>query len=190
MNPTIQHKQSVVCSRVRLTTSNTIRKIFISVGLLFALTGPLAADKPQPTIITFDAPGAVATFVAGINPAGVISGGYVDANNVLHGFVRAPDDTFTTYEAPGAGAGPGQGTGPNGMNTAGDITGNVTDASNVTHGYVRAKNGTITTFDAPGAGTGPGQGTATFSGVTNPAGATTGSYIDSGNVTHGFLRSP
>jgi hypothetical protein len=32
--------------------------IFISVGVLFALTGPLAADKPQPTIITFDAPGA------------------------------------------------------------------------------------------------------------------------------------
>jgi len=240
MNPTIQHKQSVVCSRVRLTTSNTIRKIFISVGLLFALTGPLAADKPQPTIITFDAPGAVATFVAGINPAGVISGGYVDANNVLHGYVRAPDGTFTTYEAPGAGTGPGQGTGPNGINNpAGDITGNVTDASNVTHGYVRAKdgtittfdapgagtgpgqgtqplsinpkgvitgwytdasnvnhsfvrakNGTITTFDAPGAGTGPGQGTATFSGVTNPTGATTGSYIDSDNVAHGFLRSP
>jgi len=35
-----------------------VRNIFISVGVLFALTGLLSADKPQPTIITFDAPGA------------------------------------------------------------------------------------------------------------------------------------
>ena len=185
MNPTIQHKQSVVCSRVRLTTSNTIRNIFISVGLLFALTGPLAADKPQPTIITFDAPGAVATFVAGINPAGVISGGYVDANNVLHGYVRAPDGTFTTYEAPGAGTGPGQGTGPNGINNpAGDITGNVTDASNVTHGYIRAKDGTIAKFDAPGATV--AFGTVGFG--INPAGVIAGIWGDS-NMVHGFVRA-
>ena len=45
--------------------------IFISVAVLFALAGPLAADKPQPqpTIITFDAPGAVATFAVGIGIA-------------------------------------------------------------------------------------------------------------------------
>ena len=63
--------------------------IFISVGVLFALTQLLAAAKPQPhpIIITFDAPGAgtgVGTLVAGINPAGVITGGYFDANNVEH----------------------------------------------------------------------------------------------------------
>ena len=161
-----------------------VRNIFISVGLLFALTGPLAADKPQPTIITFDAPGAVATFVAGINPAGVISGGYVDANNVLHGFVRAPDGIFTTYEAPGAGTDPGQGTGPNGGNTVGDITGNVTDASNLTHGYVRAKDGTITNFDAPGATV--AFGTVGFG--MNPAGAIAGIWGDP-NMIHGFARA-
>ena len=49
-------------------------------------------------------------------------------------------------------------------------------------------NGTITTFDPPGAGTGPGQGTA--SSLINPAGAIAGAYIDSSNVSHGFLRTP
>jgi len=58
----------------------------------------------------------------------------------------------------------------------------------VFHGFVRAKDGTITTIDAPGAGTGPGQGTQC--GSINPAGAITGSYIDSNNVFHGFLRTP
>jgi len=85
--------------------------ILITVGVLFALTGLVAADKPQPTIITFDAPGAVnGTEVAGINPAGVIAGSYVDANNALHGYLRAKDGTFTTYDVPGAGTGSGQGT--------------------------------------------------------------------------------
>jgi hypothetical protein len=76
------------------------------------------------------------------------------------------------------------------INAKGVITGWYGDASNVNHSFVRAKDGTITTFDAPGAGTGPGQGTAAFTGATNPAGATTGAYIDSNNVLHGFLRTP
>ena len=42
-----------------------------------------------------------------INPAGVIVGGYADANNVSHGYLRAPDGTFTTFEAPGADTTPG-----------------------------------------------------------------------------------
>ena len=84
-----------------------IPNAFISVGMLFALTGLVAADKPQPTIITFDAPGAVIfTLVAGINPAGVITGGYLDANIVEHTYLRAPHGTFTTFDAPGAGTGP------------------------------------------------------------------------------------
>ena len=133
-----------------------VRNIFISVGLFFALTGPLAADKPQPTIITFDAPGAgtggpfQGTLVAGINPAGVIAGGFLDANEVEHTYLCFPNGTFTTFDAPGAGTGPFQGTGPNGINPAGATTGTVTDANNVTHGYVRAQDGTITNFDAPG----------------------------------------
>ena len=161
-----------------------IPNIFISVAVFFALTGLLAADKLQPTFTTFDAPGAVNTFCVAINPAGVIAGGYTDADNLLHGFIRAKDGTFTTYEAPGAGTGPGQGTGPNGMNSEGDVTGNVTDASNVTHGYVRAHDGTITNFDAPGATV--AFGTVGFG--INPAGVIAGIWGDS-NMIHGFVRA-
>ena len=102
--------------------TNILRNTFISVGALFALTQLLTAGSPQPTIITFDAPGAVDTLVAGITPGGVITGGFLDANNVEHTYLRFPDGTFTTFDAPGAGTGPFQGTGPNGINPAGATT--------------------------------------------------------------------
>jgi hypothetical protein len=44
------------------------------------------APKAVGTFITFDAPGAG----TGINPAGVIMGLYIDANNVYHGFLLLP----------------------------------------------------------------------------------------------------
>src|ERR1700722_17283075 len=43
---------------------------------------------------------------------------------------------------------------------------------------------TITPFSAPGAGTGAGQGTGGFG--INQQGTVVGSYLDSGNVFHGF----
>ena len=66
---------------------------------------------PNGAVTTFDAPGAgtgsgQGTFTAstgGLNPAGAIVGGYLDASNVNHGFVRAPDGTFTTFDVPRAG---------------------------------------------------------------------------------------
>ena len=105
-----------------------------------------------------------------------------------HGFMRAKNGTITTFDAPGAGTGPGQGTIPLSINPQGAIAGSYTDASNVNHSFVRAKNGTITTFGAPGAGTGPGQGSFVFSEAINNAGAIAGAYFDSSNVLHGFLR--
>jgi len=93
--------------------------------------------------------------------------------------------TFTTFDAPGAGTGPGQGTDCTAINPQGRITGFYVDMSDVVHGYVRALNGTITTFDVPGAGTGPGQGT--LPGSNNPAGKITGFYIDANDAEHGFL---
>src|SRR5215471_18077970 len=118
-----------------------LRNTFISIGVLFALTGPLAADKPQPTIITIDAPGAgtgpfQGTIADAINPAGTIAGYYFDSNYVTHSFVRGRDGTFTTFEAPGAGHTPGtyQGTWAEAMNSAGAITGLTKDSRNVNHG--------------------------------------------------------
>ena len=74
-------------------------------------------------------------------------------NNVNHGFVRAPDGTITTFDVPGAGTGPGQGTVPETINASGAITGWDIDANDVSHGFLRAPDGTISaTFDVPGYG--------------------------------------
>ena len=60
------------------------------------------------------------------------------------------------------------------------------DSIGVSHGFVRATNGSITIFSVPGAGNGAGQGTFPFS--NNATGAISGTYIDSNNANHGFLR--
>ena len=90
------------------------------------------------------------TAAEGINLAGTIAGLYADASFVFHGFLRAPDGTITTFDAPGA----VNGTTPSGINPAGAIAGTYSDASFVGHGFLRAPDGTITTFDPPGS-TGP-----------------------------------
>jgi hypothetical protein len=101
---------------------------------------------PHGAFTTFDVLGAgtgdgqgtfAPAFGFGINPKGTITGDYVDARNVVHGFVRAPDGTITTFDAPGAGTGAGQGTTANSNNPEGAITGYYIDASNVIHGFVR-----------------------------------------------------
>src|SRR5947209_2223191 len=97
--------------------------------------------------------------------------------------------TFTTFDAPGAGTGPGQGTFATSLNPAGAITGYYADANSVFHGFLRAPDGSLTTFDAPGAGAGADLRQGTFPKSINPTGAITGYYIDARNLIHGFLRS-
>src|ERR1051326_1575435 len=80
--------------------------------------------------------------------------------------------TITTFDAPGAGTGPLQGTYATNINPSGTIIGFSRDANNVRHGFVRSHDGSFSIFDAPGAGTGPGQGTRAY--AINPSGATTG----------------
>src|SRR5438874_3521166 len=94
-----------------------------------------------------------------------------------------PAPTITTFDVPGAGTGPGQGTISFMINPAGQITGFYFDASNLRHGFLRAPDGAITTFDAPGAD----QGTRSLS--INPAGAVAGFYRDASFVAHGYLRT-
>jgi hypothetical protein len=53
----------------------------------------------------------------GINPAGTTVGVYVDASNVIHGFVRDPNGAITPFDAPGA----NQGTWGYNINPAGAI---------------------------------------------------------------------
>jgi hypothetical protein len=74
-----------------------------------------------------------------INDAGDITGTYIDASGVAHGFVRAANGTMTPFDAPGAGtAGTSlfPGTAAVSINDLGDITGTYADASGVLHGFV------------------------------------------------------
>src|SRR5208282_1531276 len=144
---------------------------------------------------TFDAPGAGTgagqgtepMFFSALTPLGAITGFYIDANNAMHGFVRAPEGLITTFDVLRAGTGAGQGTEPMANNRPGAIAGYYIDANNASHGFLRGSpNGTITNFDAPGAGKGAGQGT--FPMTNNKKGAIAGYYIDAGDVYHGFLR--
>jgi hypothetical protein len=150
---------------------------------------------PDGTITVFDAPGAgtgslQGTFLStieGLNAAGAISGGYSDSNGVFHGFVRAPDGVITSFDAPGAGTGSGQGTSCGGINPAGTTVGNYIDGSGVNHGYVRAADGTFSTFNVAGAGTASGQGTLGEN-ISTP-GTVDGYFIDSNGADHAFVFS-
>ena len=146
---------------------------------------------PDGTIITFDAPGAgkvpnQAPFPQGTSPQGInvnmaITGFYADANNLSHGFLRAANGAFTTFDVPGA-----LNTYAENINAAGTISGYYEDAEiNHEHGFVRAANGAITTFDAPGAL----NTIVIFTGMT-ANGAITGNCDDQDGNLHGFLRSP
>ncbi len=104
--------------------------------------------RAEPTITTFDAPGAgtgpgQGTQPFAINPAGLITGFYLDAGDVYHGVLRTPDGAITTFDAPGAGTGPGQGTRPFSINPGGTISGRYVDAGDVGHGFLRTPDGAI-----------------------------------------------
>jgi hypothetical protein len=167
-------------------------------------------DCSRAKFITFDAPGAgtghrEGTFGLTINPSGAIAGdyldandtfhgfvrtregaiagGYLDANSAYHGFVRSPDGKITTFDAPGAGTGAGQGTDAVSINPAGVIAGFYIDASSVDHGFVRFPDGAIATFDGPDA-------ILTVGYAINAAGAITGHYRDPTTISHGFVLVP
>ena len=147
------------------------------------------------TITKFDVPAAATgpglgttTFWAQcVNPAGTMTGSYMDSNGAFHGFVRAPDGTITTFDAPGAGTASGQGTYTWAINPAGTTVGASLDNNGVYHALIRTADGKITLYDIPGAGTVSGQGTQA-EGI-DPAGAITGYYTDANNVSHGYVRS-
>src|SRR5262245_1467351 len=117
------------------------------------------------------------------------SGGTIDG---ILNFNKTPfllrQATITTFDGPGAGTDPGQGTIAFAINPAGTISGRYADSAGAIHAILRFANGAIISFDAPGAGTGPRQGTRPFS--INPAGATGGYYNDASGMFHGFLRVP
>jgi hypothetical protein len=148
----------------------------------------------------FDAPGAgtgisangnwLGTYPESISDFGVIAGYYIDPNDVWHGFVRNLNGKITTFDAPGAGTGVGQGTTVNysapSLNDLGTIAGIYIDADGVNHGYLRTRDGNFTLFDAPHMGTDPGQGTIPSS--INLEGVVSTICADSYSHWHGCVR--
>jgi hypothetical protein len=147
---------------------------------------------------SFDAPGAglgagldQGTVPISINDRGVIAGQYEDSNNVFHGFIRYPDGSFVSFEAPGAAtavtsqcAPIGCGTLAYSINEDGETAGIYVDSAGAQHGFVRSRWGDITTFDPPGsAGTMVCEETC-----INREGTVTGGFIDATQTFHGFLR--
>ena len=137
--------------------------VAITFALAFALA-PVTKAAPGPVQLPPPAPGP-------------------NAVNVSNSALVPPQSTIITFDVPGAGTGPGQGTMPYAINPAGAIMGPYLDASNVYYGFVRDPNGVITTFNVPGGGTGPYQGTQPIS--INPAGTIAGTYQDAGGTYHG-----
>ncbi|KAA6459548.1 hypothetical protein DYQ86_15605 [Acidobacteria bacterium AB60] len=160
-------------------------------GLLSVLAiAPIAACA-QNTII-FDAPGADTnpgdfngTYPAAINARGAITGSFQDANSTYHGFLRNPNGTIVTFDAPGAGTGPYLGTSPSSMNDFGEITGNYLDVNGYSHGFVRTPEGRFLSLDVPGAG-----GFGSTPKAVNLEGAIVGFYTDSNYAFRAFLRRP
>ena len=146
-----------------LATTRATKAGVLCLGLC-ALAMAVAVSAQTPRFITFDAPGAGTGAGQGtgcfaytdcsvlINDWGAITGYYLDANNVFHGFLRSPQGKFTTFDSPGADTNPGDfnGTLPNAINDAGAITGIYYDVNNVGHGFVRSPEGAFASFDVPG----------------------------------------
>ena len=180
----------------------------LSVNVFAAITGyDLDASnvyhgflrKTNGSILVFDAPGADltsddfnGTFPAGINDAGLIAGYFIDANSVSHGFLRSPSGSFTTFDAPGAGTSPGQGTTVLGLNLEGAVVGFFLNAKTY-YAFARTPDGKFKTFSAPGACNMSVEegchGTGAWN--INFFGTIVGPYEDtSGNfVAHTFVRS-
>ncbi len=155
----------------------------------------LSGDYTPPRVfIEFDAPHAGAgsgqgTFPQDNNPAGTITGYYIDSGTIFHGFLRSLDGTITSFDPPGSGTlkGSSQGTFPLSIDTAGEVVGQFQDENYLFHGFLRAVDGTFTVIDAPNAGTQGGQGT--IAGSINSQGVIAGYYLDVNNIFHGFVRT-
>jgi uncharacterized membrane protein len=87
---------------------------------------------PNGALSIFDPPNSTYTSPFAINPAGLVTGYFVDAGGVFHGFLRSPDGAITTFDVPGS-----FGTAGFEINPAGVIIGSYFDANGALHGFAR-----------------------------------------------------
>lgn len=129
-------------------------------------------------IITLDIPECPsASSARTISRSGWIGGVCDDFGDEL-GFVRASDGTTATFAASAA----AEVTVVNGINDDGAATGYYQDQDGF-HSFVREADGKITTFDVPG-------GHLTVAYAINATGVIAGSFRDSDEHQHGFIRTP
>jgi hypothetical protein len=83
-----------------------------------------------------------------LNRAGAITVYYIDSGYAIHGFVRNPEGTISSFDAPGAVGF----TGPASINNEGAITGYYSDFDGTLFGFLRAPDGKLTTFQLSGGG--------------------------------------
>lgn len=129
-------------------------------------------------VLRINFPGARDTEATSINDSGVVTGDYIDANFVTHGFVRAnhaDHDTMTGFDPEGSLA-----TEPTAIDGRGDIAGSYIDASGVQNGFIRDPAGNITGFLIENA-------QPTVRGI-NDRGETAGYIGSEENSSTGFIR--
>ena len=70
-------------------------------GVITVFDAPDAGTQSVPGFVPtpLGVLGGQGTYATSINKAGAITGLYVDIANVLHGFLRAPDGSFTEFDA-------------------------------------------------------------------------------------------
>ena len=159
-----------------------------------------AQQSEHNRIITFDAPGSgtnpgtlncfgscPGTVAENANREGAVTGYFVDANNIYHGFVRDAWGKITVLDAPHAGTASGQGTVAYSINSEGAIAGQYENSNNVYYGFLRSPHGEYTEFQIPGLDAGANQGAAGAANI-NDAGEIAGYFVDENNVYHGFVR--
>ena len=186
---------------LKQVNSAVIAPHFGNLGLAVILSGlifPFAcvrqlSGQSTPAIVSIDAPDAAAAMYRGtvalaIDSAGDVAGVYSDSNNVVHSFIRSAAGTITEFDGPQVNGLADQATIPIGFDTAGDLAGVYVDAAGQTHGFMRTAGGVTTPIDAPPT-VSPGNGTAgdTIPTSIDAAGDVAGVYVDSNQVTHGFL---
>jgi hypothetical protein len=136
---------------------------------------------PKGTIATFDPVGSATTIATSINRSGTVAGIY-EGSNAYHGFLRAADGSYTTFDI--------------GTDSLDDVTGINKKNSTTgyfeypirrgrtrTDGFLRRSNGTIVELRVPHA-------YSTVPESINDLGWITGYYQDRARVYHGFMRTP
>jgi hypothetical protein len=150
--------------------------------------------SPAGVFTSFDAPGAgtgggargtTVPDARALNNAGDVAGYYTDNSNVLHGFLRLADGTFTTFDAPSLSNLNYAGSGLC-VNASSVLAAAYSDATNLVISLIDS-GGTFATFQDPSAGTSAYQGTGVYS--IDDTGKTAGTYVDSGDQKHLFIRS-